>query len=140
MVRLDVRRRIARVTALCLVLGWGVAWGAVAATYPDLIGLPWVQIVIGAAIAAWGGATATLGRYLVAVYESTTFHWKPEVVRDGAVSVSVGGGAYLAGWSYELSAPMLGLTLLLAGYGGTRVLSAAAERFLSAIAEKRKSE
>ena len=122
---------------LCLALGWGVAWGAVAATYPDLIGLPGVQIVIGACIAAWGGATATLGRYLAATYEQKTFLWKPEVIRDGAVSVSVGSGAYMAGWSYELSAPMLGLTLLLAGYGGTRVLSAAVERMLSALAEKR---
>jgi len=51
--------------------------------------------------------------------------------------VSVGGGAYLAGLSYELSAPMLGLLLLLAGYGGTRVLSAAVERLLSTLAEKR---
>ena len=137
MARLDVRRRIARVTILCLLLGWGVAWGAVAATYPDMIALPWVQIAVGAAIAAWGGATATLGRYLAATYEQKAFLWKAEVIRDGAVSVSVGSGAYIDGWAYELSAPMLGLTLLLAGYGGTRVLSAAVERMLSALAEKR---
>ena len=122
---------------LCLALGWGVAWGAVAATYPDMIALPWIQIAVGAAIAAWGGATATLGRYLAATYDQKPFLWRPEVIRDGAVSVSVGSGAYMAGWAYELSAPMLGLTLLLAGYGGTRVLSAAAERVLSALAEKR---
>jgi hypothetical protein len=137
MVRTDVRLRIARVTMLCLVLGWGMAWGAVAVTYPDMIALPWIQIAVGAAIAAWGGATATLGRYLAATYDQKPFLWRPEVIRDGAVSVSVGSGAYMAGWAYELSAPMLGLTLLLAGYGGTRVLSAAAERFLSALAEKR---
>jgi hypothetical protein len=140
MVRVDVRRRIARITTVFLGLGWGVAWASVAATYPDMIALPWVQIAVGAAIAAWGGATATLGRYLAAVYEERTFHWKPEVVRDGAVSVSVGSGAYLAGWSYELSAPMLGLTLLLAGYGGTRVLSAAVERMLSSVAERKESK
>lgn len=137
MARLDTRRRIARITVVMLGAGWGVAWGMVAATQPDLIGLPWVQIAVGALIAAWGGATATLGRYLAATYEQRPFLWRPEMVRDGAVSVSVGGGAYLAGLSYELSAPMLGLLLLLAGYGGTRVLSAAVERMLSALAEKR---
>ena len=137
MVRADARQRIARITALFLGLGWGVAWGAVAATYPDMIALPWIQIAVGAAIAAWGGATATLGRYLSALYESKPFLWHAEVVRDGAVSVSVGGGAYMAGWAYELSAPELGLALLLAGYGGTRVLGAAAERLLSGIAGRK---
>ena len=131
MLRTDTRRRISRVTIVLLGMGWGVAWGVVTATQPDLLGLPWLQIAIGALIAAWGGATATLGRYLAATYEQRPFLWRPEVVRDGAVSVSVGSGAYLAGLAYELSAPMLGLTLLLAGYGGTRVLSAAAERLIS---------
>ena len=133
MLRTDVRRRISRTTIALLGMGWGVAWGVVTATQPDLLGLPWLQIAIGALIAAWGGATATLGRYLAATYEQRPFLWRPEVVRDGAVSVSVGSGAYLAGLAYELSAPMLGLTLLLAGYGGTRVLSAAAERLISSI-------
>jgi hypothetical protein len=133
MLRTDTRRRISRVTIVLLGMGWGVAWGVVTATQPDLLGLPWLQIAIGALIAAWGGATATLGRYLAATYEQRPFLWRPEVVRDGAVSVSVGSGAYLAGLAYELSAPMLGLTLLLAGYGGTRVLSAAAERLISSI-------
>ena len=133
MLRTDTRRRISRVTIVLLGMGWGVAWGVVTATQPDLLGLPWLQIAIGALIAAWGGATATLGRYLAATYEQRPVLWRPEVVRDGAVSVSVGSGAYLAGLAYELSAPMLGLTLLLAGYGGTRVLSAAAERLISSI-------
>lgn len=137
MVRIDARRRITRITVLFLGLGWGVAWGAVAATYPDMVALPWIQIAVGALIAAWGGATATLGRYLAAMYESKPFLWRAEVVRDGAVSVSVGSGAYMAGWAYELSAPMLGLALLLAGYGGTRVLGAAAERLLSNLAGRR---
>lgn len=129
------RRRIRRVTIICLGAGWGLAWGAVAA-YPDMLALPWAQIAIGALIAAWGGATATLGRYLTAAYDSRPFLWKPEVVRDAAVSIAVGAGGYLAGWSYELSPPMVGLLLLLCGYGGTRVLSAAVERLLSSLAQR----
>lgn len=127
------RTRLVTVISLCL--GWGVAWGA-AAAYPDMLALPWVQIAIGALIAAWGGATATLGRYLTAAYDSRPFLWKPEVVRDLVVSIAVGAGGYLAGWSYELSPPMVGLLLLLCGYGGTRVLSAAVERLLSSLAQR----
>lgn len=136
MLRTNTHRRITRITILCLGMGWGLAWGAVAATYPDLLGLPWAQIALGALIAAWGGATATLGRYLTATYESKPFLWKPEVIKDSAVSISVGAGGYLAGWAYELSPPMTGLLLLLCGYGGTRVLSAAVERLLSSLAQR----
>ena len=53
------------------------------------------------------------------------------------MSVSVGSGAYLAGWAYQLSPPMLGLLLLLAGYGGARVLSGAVERMMFALSERK---
>ena len=136
MLRTDTRRRIARITAASLMFGWGLAWASTAAVYPDLISLPWAQVGVGVLISAWGGATATLGRYLAASYEQRPFLWRPEVVRDSAVSVSVGAGAYLAGWTWQLSPPMLGLVLLLAGYGGTRVLSVGLERMLAAIKVK----
>lgn len=135
MVKCRVQRRIRLITFACLGFGWGLAWGAVAA-YPDMLALPWGQIAVGALIAAWGGATATLGRYLTAAYESRPFLWKPEAVRDLVVSIAVGAGGYLAGWSYALSPPMVGLLLLLCGYGGTRVLSAAVERLLSSLAQR----
>ncbi len=136
----EIRRRIRSVTVVCMSFGWGLAWATVQATYPDIISLPWAQIAVGAAIAAWGGATATMGRYLTAVYESKPFFWRPEVLRDLAVSIAVGSGGYLAGWSYDVPPPMMGLMLLLFGYGGTRVLSAVVERMLSSLAQKNDKE
>lgn len=131
----EFQRRIRWVTVACLASGWGLSWGA-AAAYPDIANLPWAQIAIGALIAGWGGATATLGRYLTATYESRPFLWKPEVIKDAAVSVLVGAGGYLAGWSYELEPPMMGLLLLLCGYSGTRILSAAVERIVATLTER----
>lgn len=136
MLRTDTRRHIARITGASLGCGWGLAWATTSAVHPDLIGLPWAQVGVGVLISAWGGATATLGRYLAASYEQRPFLWRPEVVRDSAVSVSVGAGAYWAGWAWQLSPPMLGLILLLAGYGGTRVLSEGLERLMAAIKAK----
>lgn len=130
-----MRQRVARICALSLSFGWGFAWASVAMVQdmPELTALPWVQIAVGAAISSWGGATATLGRYLAAEYESRPFRWQAEVVRDASVSVTVGTGAYLAGAWYGLGPLALGLLLLLAGYGGVRVLGAAVERMLSLI-------
>lgn len=129
------RRRIARVCALLLSFGWGFASATVAVVQgiPDLVGLPWAQIVVGSAISGWGGATATLGRYLAAEYDGRPFRWRLEVVRDAAVSVTVGTGAYLAGAWYGLGPLSLGLVLLVSGYGGVRVLGTALERMLSLI-------
>lgn len=130
MVRIEVRRRIARITAASLVFGWGVSWATVAAAYPDLINMPWAQMGVGGLIAAWGGGSATLDRYLKATYEERPFYWKAEVGRDIAVSVSIGSVSYWAAWLWSWPIPMLGLTLLLAGYSGTAALRLAAEKWM----------
>ena len=57
-------------------------------------------------------------------------------MRDLAVSVTVGSGAYLGGAWYGLGPLQLGLVLLLAGYLGVRVLNAAADRLLRAVEAK----
>lgn len=127
---------VARMSALLLASGWGLAWATVDAIHhaaPDLLGLPWVQIAVGVAVASWGGLTATLGRYLAAVYDDKPFHWRLEGIKDGAVSVTVGAGSYLGGAWYGLSPMMLGLVLLLSGYLGVRVLSGAADRLLAVV-------
>lgn len=126
---------IARVVAILLGLGWGL--GSAAAAHingePDLLSLPWLQVAVGVVIATWGGATATLGRYLAAAYSGSPFHWRAEAVRDGFVSVTVGSGSYFGGAWYGLHPWLLGLVLLLSGYLGVRILSGAAERLMAAV-------
>ena len=132
----DVRVCLKYLTVIALWLGWAVAWGSLevlSAAEPNLIALPWMQIMVGAAIASWGGVTATLGRYLAAKYETRPFHWRVESIRDACVSVTVGSGSYFGGAWYGLSPMLLGLVLLLSGYLGVRILSGAADRLLSII-------
>jgi hypothetical protein len=135
--RLDTRISLRRITVGVLGMGWALSWASVEVlrSEPNLVALPWLQILVGVAIASWGGATATLGRYLAASYESRPFHWRTETVRDGFVSVTVGGGSYFSGWWYGLPPMLLGLVLLLAGYLGVRILSGAAERLLAIVAK-----
>jgi hypothetical protein len=122
-----------KITFGVLLCGWGLAWASVETMPPNLLSLPWVQVLVGVLIASWGGATATLGRYLTATYDSRPFHWRLEAVRDGCVSITVGAGSYFGGAWYGLSPMVLGLVLLLAGYLGVRILSGAADRLLSLI-------
>ena len=132
---LRYRQRIARICMLLMSFGWGFASASVAMVQeaPDLTRLPWVQILVGSAISSWGGATATLGRYLAAEYEQRPFLWRLELVRDAVVSITVGGGAYLAGAWYGLGPLQLGLVLLMSGYLGVRLLAAAASKLLSMV-------
>lgn len=133
------RISLRRVVVATLLLGWLVSVAAAQTVLadPDLASLPWLQIALGALIATWGGMTATLGRYLAAQYDAKPFLWRAEVARDGAVSVTVGAGAYMAGAWYQLHVMLLGLTLLLAGYLGVRLLSAAAERLMTVFTTKK---
>jgi hypothetical protein len=118
-----------------LITGWHIGWASAntVQALPELTTLPWLQILVGVFIASWGGATATLGRYLAAEYESRPFHWPIETLRDLAVSVTVGGGAYMAGAWYGLNPMLLGLVLLLSGYLGSRALDASGKRLLAFI-------
>lgn len=128
-----VAAAIRRMTASLLLIGWTLAWATAAALPPDLAGLPWAQVAVGVLIAGWGGLTATLGRRLTAAYEGRVFNMRAELARDGAVSVTVGSGGYLFGAWNGVDPMLLGVSLLLSGYGGARVLSAGADRLLEAI-------
>lgn len=136
--RTVMRQRLARFTTGTLVLGWAFASAAVHAAQasPDLIALPWLQIGLGCWIAAWGGAAATLTRYLASVYEDRPFLVKVEVAKDCLVSVIVGGMTYMTGALYQLDPSLVGMLLLLSGWLGVRLLNVAADRLLSAVVSK----
>jgi hypothetical protein len=129
------RRAVFRVTFILLLVGWGAAWATAHVIHetPRLDSLPWLQVVISIAIAGWGGITATLGRYLASQYDETPFILRLELAKDAAVSVTVGMGSYLGGAWYGLTPMLLGLSILLAGFLGVRLLSGAADRMLAVV-------
>jgi hypothetical protein len=132
-------RRAQQVACTALLLGWGVAWATVttiSALAPDLIGLPWLQVLVGVVIAMWAGMAATLERYVTAAYANKPFYWRMELLKDIAVSVTIGSGGYMLGLWHGASPAIVALGLLLGGYLGVRALSPAAERFLAVVASK----
>jgi hypothetical protein len=131
--RYAYRQFMAAVVGCSMMLGWTIAFATVEAMPPQLINLPWIQMLIGIAVASWGGATATLSRYLTAMYEARPFHWKSEATKDVFVSGTVGTGTYLTGWVETWHIATLGIALLLAGFLGVRLLSFAAERFMKLL-------
>lgn len=143
MTRYEYRRRLTFILIFMFLIGWGMAVEAVTAVTSssdyeaaDMTALPWVQMFVGGSIAAWGGATATLGRYLAARYDNSRFIWQIEAIKDLFVSLIVGAGGYLLGvWTHR-SEVEIGLILMLSGYLGTRVLTVAADRLLAVLANK----
>lgn len=134
--RMVVRRSLTRLTLWILALGWVSAAATVQAAQsaPDMVAdMPWVQIALGAWIAAWGGGAATLTRYLAAVYEERPFLTRVEIAKDVFVSGIVGSATYLTGAIYEWPPMVIGLALLLAGWLGVRLLNVVADRALAAV-------
>jgi hypothetical protein len=128
-----VRRPLAVIASAVVSLGAAMAATDALRSTPLLTELPWLQVVVGAAIAAWGGATATVGRYLASSYVGAAFFWRAEAAKDVLVSGTVGAGAYFAGSAYQASAPVIALLLLVSGYLGVRILGAAADRLLGIV-------
>jgi hypothetical protein len=126
---------ISRICVITLGVGWVLGWATAETVLsePDLLDLPWLQTLVGCLIAGWGGATATLSRYLTAEYANLPFILRLEALKDFAVSVVVGAGSYWAGAWYELPAALLGIVILLSGYLGVALLTKAADKLLRVI-------
>jgi hypothetical protein len=129
--------RVRAVMGSTLLVCWPAAWASLTVVddVVDLLGLPWLQAGVGVAIALLGGVTATLGRYLESRYDGRPFLLRLEMTKDCSVSAVVGLGTYFAGGGgvYAMPPMALGLVLLLGGYAGTRLLSAAVDRLLASV-------
>lgn len=117
-----------------------VVWAAFAPA--DLTGLPWPQILVGVMLALWGGVTRTAENALEASKAArdsqapAVFDLWHELGRDLIVSSGIGFIVYLVGAWQEWGVWLLGAALWLAGYLGTKFLSAAGDAVLLAIARK----
>lgn len=131
-----MRRRL-RLFAAAWVIGCtagsAVAAEVVRAVYPDLVGLPWLQALAAIAVTVVAGTGATLSRKIAALYEERRFHSRWEFGKDIIVSVAIGVAGYFFGQSQQVDPDLLTVYLVLAGFGGTRVLTTALDRALGYI-------
>jgi len=114
-------------------------WAAVAPA--DLSGLPWAQILIGVALALWGGLTRTAERALEASKVARDkppgdFDLRAELIKDLIVSSGIGFLMFSIGAWQEWGVWLLGSTLWLSGYLGTRLLAGMGEAALAYIVRK----
>lgn len=123
-----IQERLRRILVVYLLASWGAAWAALEHAGPDLMALPWAQAAVACGVSWVGGFAASLGRMLTAVYEGKPFRRGPEYGRDAMVSVVIGLAGYWGGMSQQASPALLALTLILAGYAGTRVLATWVDR------------
>lgn len=125
-------------TLVTLLIALGSCATAVAASQvpPDLAGLPWVQIGIGAALSLWGGLTRTAERALEAVKADPpqVFRIWLELGKDVIVSSGVGFLTFALGAWQEWGVWMLGAALWLGGYTGARLLSRFGDAWLERAA------
>lgn len=121
----------------------GVAWSA-SVIQPDLVGLPWPQIMVGALISFWGGIARTAVRALEVAQaqrdgiKTDSFNLGQEVIKDLIVSSGIGFLVYSLAISFEFDLWKTGAALFISGYLGTRFLVGAGDVVLSYLASKAK--
>lgn len=116
---------IGRLLALCIGMGWSItAWAASGAV--DLIGLPWIQIGLGIALATWGGLASTAQRLVAAARDGTRIApvW-PSVLADVLASGGAGFLVYGIGAWQAWDRSLVSVLLFIGGYAGTRLLEPA---------------
>lgn len=123
-----------RHAANMLVCLWGALWTTLAvaegADSLSLLSLPWIAVLIAGGIAAWGGLVVTLNRITDEMSLKVFGIW---LLKDVVSAVVAGWFIFFvggwAGWNIWFQA----VSLLAAGYGGTRVLDAASKRLIKGI-------
>lgn len=117
----------------------GAVWSAVAPS--DLSGLPWPQIAVGVALALWGGLTRTAERALEASKAARDnppgeFDLRHELLKDLIVSSGIGFLVFALGSWQSWGVWLLGSSLWLSGYLGTRLLAGLGEAALAYVAKR----
>ena len=120
--------------AYLFVSMWGAFWTSLAyaqAVDPvSLQFLPWASVIIAGGIAMWGGLVVTLNR-LDHVYSTREFlKW---LVRDLIGAAVAGWFIYFVGEWANFNIWFQALSLLAAGYGGSKVLEAASKRLIKKV-------
>lgn len=140
MSRASVMRRVNLVIGLALLFWAGLALAALEviaeAVPPSLAGGWWIHVGIAALISSGSGMCATFGRELRAKYDDKPFESRAEYRRDVAVGAVLGLAGYAAGWMLHLSTAQLALGLVVIGFGGTKILTAAVGRVVKMIKDE----
>lgn len=123
-------KTIVALARMAIALGRATTAVAAELVAPDLVELPWASIAVAGLIALWGGMAATLGR-LATAQERLPIAFV--IAKDLFASATVGAGFYGVGASYQWGVWQLAVVLLVAGYGGSRVLDAALDKLLDMI-------
>jgi hypothetical protein len=128
----DVKKFAYVVVALLGAFWTTLVFAQVVPAPVDLKSLPWVSVLIAGGIALWGGLLVTLNRLDGLETREEFLKW---LARDLV-------GAAVAGWFVFFFAAWMGwnvwvqaLSLLAAGYGGSKVLDAASKRLIKTIKE-----
>lgn len=107
---------------ICCMLGWYTTSLAAQSQVDTLTTLPWASISISAAISVWGGLISTLQKLNSISEQSKSL--KIEVFKDLLASIAAGFIAYAFGMWSNWNVWLLAIMLLIAGYGGSKVLDA----------------
>lgn len=109
------------ITLIC-VLGWSASTLAAQANVDSLANLPWISVLISGLLSFWGGLIATLQKMTDLTVEQKMI--KTAIFKDLLASIAAGFIAYNLGMWGEWNVWLLATALLVAGYGGSRILDA----------------
>lgn len=123
----ETLRSVAGMLRPVALLGWSATTFATELAPPDLVALPWASIAVATIISIWGGMAATLGRIARA---EEKIYLPVIIAKDVLVSTIIGVIVYSLGAWREWNVWELAIVLLLAGYGGSRVLDMLLDRWV----------
>lgn len=113
---------------------WGALWTSIAYAQvvdpASLQALPWISVLIAGGIAMWGGLVVTLNRLDHVCSVDEFLKW---LARDLIGAAVAGWFIYFVGEWANWNVWFQALSLLTAGYGGSKILDAASKRLIKQI-------